>query len=513
MGTQREIIHLELNRVEGDLEVKVEYDGERITNAWCVGTMYRGFEQMLKGRAATDGLVVTPRICGICGTAHHYVAAAAVEMAWGAAIAPNGQRVRNLCLMAEEVQSDARHTFLMFTIDLCHARYAAVEGYDEVMARFEPFHGELYVQALKRSQDILKVVAQFGGQWPHATYMVPGGVTINPPVSTLLRARTLVDGYQKWYEQAVLGCSVERWMQNESADDVEAWLDEAAAHQQSAVGVFWRFARRLGLHRTGVGEGNLLSFGSCYDPEGWQPPFGEPVTLMKAGFRDAATQQDLPFEQRNIVEHVKHSWFVDYGGGRHPFSGETQPQYLPEGEAYSWAKAPRYGDKVAEVGPFAALYHDGDALIRGLFAEEGSNTFTRQLARLHRPVRTLQRMRQTIDEMLSNLGEPFIIQPKERPDGEGFGVACAARGALAHWIKIRDGKIDRYQVITPTTWNASPRDSAGRLGHWERTMIGTEVQDINDPIELAHVVRSHDACLVCTVHVLDTDHRHRFSLF
>lgn len=512
MGANSQLLNIELNRVEGDLELKVEYDGERVTNAWCVGTMYRGFEQMLRGRAATDGLVVTPRICGICGTSHHYAAAAAVEMAWGCEVAPNGQRIRNLCLMAEGVQSDARHTFLMFTIDLCHPRYAGVDGYDEVMAQFEPFKGTAYVQTLQHTKEILKVVAQFGGQWPHATYMVPGGVTIHPNVSQLIRARTLVDSFEKWYETSILGCSVDRFLQNESVEDVEAWLEESDAHASSALGVFWRFSRRIGLHRTGLGEGNLLSYGNYYDPDRWQPPFDDLATLCASGFRDAETGQDLPFDHKQIAEHVKHSWFVDYEGGRHPFEGETLPEYLPDSDAYTWAKAPRYDDKVAEVGPLAELYHDHDPLTRGLFAAEGSNTFTRQLARMYRPLVTLRRMRKTIEELIAHLGDPFILQPTARPDGEGVGTLGAARGALAHWLQIRDGKIHRYQVITPTTWNASPRDAQGRPGHWERTLIGTEVRDIHDPIELGHVVRSHDACLVCTVHVLDTNTRHRFSL-
>lgn len=508
----RQLLNIDLNRVEGDLELKIELDGDRISDAWCVGTMYRGFEQMLKGRAATDGLVVTPRICGICGTAHHYAAAAAVEVAWGCEVAPNGQRIRNLCVMAESVQSDVRQSFLMFTIDLCHERYADRPGWDEVLRCFEPFRGSTYVGTLQHSKEILKIVAQFGGQWPHATYMVPGGVTIKPQITQLVRARTLIDSFLRWYEAEVMGCSVERWLENTSVAEVEAWLDESDAHASSAMGVFWRFARTLGLHETGRGHGNLLSMGTLYDPERWEPPFDDHAVLVQAGFRDAHTSADLPFDQALITEHVKHSWFVDYGGGRHPFEGETKPQYLPDGDGYSWAKAPRYDGRVAETGPLAELYHDHDPFVRGLFGEEGSTTFTRQIARLHRPARTLVRMRETVDQLIERLADPFMVQPTERPDGEGLGIVGAARGSLAHWVQLRDGKIHRYQVITPTTWNASPRDSDGHRGHWESTLIGTTIADIDDPLEIGHIVRSHDPCLVCTVHVLDTNKRVRFKV-
>jgi uptake hydrogenase large subunit len=108
----RRTIKMEMNRVEGDLEIQLEVEGHTVTDAWCIGTMYRGFEQISVGRDPQDVLVITPRICGICSTAQLCAATAALEMAYQAPIAPNGSRIRNLCLMAESVMSDARHTFL-----------------------------------------------------------------------------------------------------------------------------------------------------------------------------------------------------------------------------------------------------------------------------------------------------------------------------------------------------------------------------------------------------------------
>jgi len=111
---------MDLNRVEGDVEIKLEVDGNMVTDAWCVGTTYRGFEQILVGRDPKDALVITPRICGICSTSQLYAATSALEVAFQSPLAPNGTRIRNLCLMAEGVMSDARHTFLMFAPDLCN---------------------------------------------------------------------------------------------------------------------------------------------------------------------------------------------------------------------------------------------------------------------------------------------------------------------------------------------------------------------------------------------------------
>jgi uptake hydrogenase large subunit len=125
----RRTIKLEMNRVEGDLDIKLEVEGHTVVDAWCIGTMYRGFEQILVGRAPEDVLVITPRICGVCSTAQLYAATAALEMAYQAPIAPNGTRIRNLCLMAESVMSDARHTFLMFAPDFCNQAYRHHELY------------------------------------------------------------------------------------------------------------------------------------------------------------------------------------------------------------------------------------------------------------------------------------------------------------------------------------------------------------------------------------------------
>ena len=113
-------IRLNLNRVEGDLEIEVAVENGRIVDAWSIGTLYRGFEQIMVGRAPMDALAITPRICGICGTAHLMAAAQALEQAFAIPVPANATRVRNLCLMAEEVQSDSRQTFLMFCIDLCN---------------------------------------------------------------------------------------------------------------------------------------------------------------------------------------------------------------------------------------------------------------------------------------------------------------------------------------------------------------------------------------------------------
>ena len=505
-GLRKIRMGMEVNRVEGDMEIQVELECGVVTDAWCSGTMYRGYEQILTGRDPADALVITPRICGICSTSHLYAATSALEMAYATPIAPNGTRIRNLCLMAESLMSDARHTFLMFAPDLCNAAYADHPLYEQVCKLFAaPFRGRIARETVEHSNRILQVVICFGGQWPHSTYMMPGGVTCPLDAARLRDCLGAVEFYRAWYERSILGCATERWLALRSVEDFEEWLEEDASHRDSAVGVFARYGRSIGLHKTGGGTPHLLSMGCYYDPEAWQPPFRDRRCLLPSGFYDGESKRIEPFCEGKISEDVSHAWYLDPGRPCHPWDSRTVPARRAGGPQYSYAKATRYDDRVVQLGPLADLVVGCDPLITSLFQAQGPNTWLRQFARFHRPVRVLESMRQTVHELSAHLGEPTFEPCDPKRDGDGYGLINAARGSLGHWVKIRDGTIENYQVITPTTWNGSPRDASGRRGHWEESFIGLELKDLENPVELYHVVRSHDACLVCTVHFLRPD--------
>jgi len=313
----------------------------------------------------------------------------------------------------------------------------------------------------------------------------------------------------RWFEQAIIGTDLDAWLALQSADEFFTWLTAKDTHADSAIGLFTLMSRDIGLHNTGFGTPHMISYGAYDDPDdaGTFPPHRK--HLFKAGFLNGDTGDIEPFEQAEITEHVRYSWFQPYSGGRHPFQGQTIPDYQPHSDRYTWCKAPRYQDKVVQTGPLADALIDGEPLIRSLYQAEGGNAWLRQFARLHRTARLLHKMRETLRELAAQPNAPHMISPgeKEIPDGEGFGLVTAARGALGHWVQITDGVISRYQVVTPTAWNASPKDSEGRHGHWESSLIGLTVDDPDDPVEIGHIIRSHDPCLVCTVHLLDTGKR------
>lgn len=500
-ASSKKTINVPLNRVEGDLEIRVELDGDRVSDAWSSGTMFRGFENILTGRGALDGLVITPRICGICGTAHLTTASKALDVISGAEPPPDALRIRNLALMTEHIQSDVRHAFLMFTADFANPAYQNCSLYEEAVRRFEPFKGETVIETIKETKRLLEIVAILGGQWPHSSYMVPGGVVASPGLDGLMQCRHLLASHRAWYERRVLGCSIERWLEVRSAVDLDAWLEESASHRDGDLGFYIRFAREIGLEKIGGGHGNFISFGYLDLPSGSavQGRTDCVTHLVPAGF--ARGVEVKPFYQEKVTEHVAHSWFEDYEGGRHPFDGETRPYASGrEGKKYSWAKAPRYDGLPAETGPLAEMIVSKNPLFTNLVGAHGPNVFVRELARLVRPAELMPAAGQWLTE-LSPDGK-FYVRAPEITDGEGFGLTEAARGALGHWVKIADRKIQHYQIITPTAWHGSPRDSNGVRGAWEEALVGTPVRDPANPVEIGHVVRSFDACLVCTVHAL-----------
>ncbi len=491
-----------LNRVEGDLEIKAIIEDGKVVAARAQAVMFRGIEIILKGKSPMDPLVITPRICGICGQSHLRTAVHALESAWDAEVPPNATLVRNICLGAENTQSHATWFYALFAIDLTTPRYAGHPAYAELVRRFAPITGTSYRGAVEVRKRMLEMVAIFGGQWPHSSYMVPGGITGNPYLTDITKAIAILDDFRRFVEEVALGCSVERWLENKSLADVQAWLAESSKHADSDLGLFLRYGPELGLASIGKGPGRFLAPGLYDEPDSRFP--GRPNerrTWFKAGFHDETGLH--PFDHLKIREDIARSWFEGYEGGRHPWEGVTVPAYSPENHEdgkYSFAKAPRYDGRSAEVGALSRMICNQDPLVLDLAAKLGPNVFTRGAARLHEMVLTLPKMREWLNAI--NLKEPFYKKPVEKKDAQGVGLNEAARGSLIHWVVLKNGKIDNYQVITPTAWNVCPRDSLGNPGPIEEALEGTPVADLNNPLELGHVVRSYDACLVCTVHAV-----------
>jgi hydrogenase large subunit len=493
---------LAVNRVEGDLKIQVDVSDGVVVEARCAGIMFRGIEQLMKGRGVLDGLVITPRICGICSTSHLKAAARALDGYFQVTVPDNAVRVRNCALMVEMLQNDIRHAFLMFMPDLANPAYASLPLHGEAAARYTPLKGNAAICAVREMKKITEVIAILGGQWPHSSFMVPGGVVSMPSASDAAHCRYLLGRFRDWYEKRVLGCTLERFGAITSQDGLMAWLAESESHARGDLGFFIRFASDAGLDRIGGGAQRYISFGGLPIPfDTPLPGIGPGSPWIPSGFFEEGRLS--PFDPARVTEDLSHTRFADPGGPVHPFLGQTRVDpNRRDADCYSFSKAPRYDGKPAETGPLAEMVISGHPLIADLLARRGSSVFVRQLARMIRPGLLVDPLDRWLKEISEGQNGFFQNFPKTRPDGQGFGLIEAPRGALGHWMTVKDGKIDNYQIITPTAWNASPADALGNRGPMEQALIGTPVSDGENPIEVEQVVRSFDPCLVCTVHAI-----------
>ncbi len=498
VNTEKGII-IPVNRAEGDLEIRVEIKNNTITEAWSAGTMYRGFEEMMLGRGARDGLVVTPRVCGICSLTHLTAAVEALDEITGVVPPDNARRLRNLALMVETIQSDIRQAVLMFMVDFANRdAYQNHTLIEDACRRYNPLEGQSAIQVIRETKRFLQMVAIIGGQWPHTSFMVPGGVTSIPEIAKIQQCKLIYERFCQWYEQSILGCKIERWHQIKSINDLDSWLEESPSHRESEVGFFVRYSREAGLESLGRGLNRFLCYGNYPLPEETDVR-GVAGRLIGAGVSTGI--EVTGFDPSVITEDVSHSWFEQEGDARHPFTGETKPYASGKsGQRYSWVKAPRYDGHALETGPLAEMVTNKHPLFQEMVGDKGPSVFSRELARLVRPASLLGAMGTWLDELQKKRNDTFYSPVGTIPDGEGAGLIQGARGALGHWVKVQNNKIAHYQIITPTSWNGSPRDSNGVRGAWEEALIGAPIKDIHNPIEAGHIVRSFDPCLVCAVH-------------
>jgi Ni,Fe-hydrogenase I large subunit len=509
-----------LGQVEGDLDVKVTITDGVVTDAWTEAAMFRGFEIILRGKDPQAGLLMTPRICGICGGSHLYKACYAVDTAWGTYVPPNATRVRNIAQACETLQSMPRYFYAIMGPDLTAAQYANAPSYEEAARRFAPYVGTAYQKGVTLSQLPVEVYAIFGGQWPHSSFMIPGGVMCAPTLSDITRSISILDHWaREWLEAEWLGCSIERYLQIKTWQDFLDWMDENESQHNSDLAFFYRWCMEIGLDKYGQGYGNYLATGTFLDPEMYQHPTvdGRNAALQsRSGIYAGGQYHD--FDQARVTEDITHSFFRGTGS-LHPWEGVTDPIDPAEGAKqgkYTWAKAPRYdvpgmGYVPLEVGPLARQmmanrpdagpHQDFDPFVFDMIKNVGPNVLTRVLARMHEAPKYFMSVKRWLSEI--DLHADFYAKPAEPQSGKGFGSTEAARGALSDWIVIEDGKIANYQVITPTAWNIGPRDGQDNHGPMEKCFVGAPIQNPDFPVELAQVAHSFDSCLVCTVHAYD----------
>ena len=555
-----------ITRIEGHLRVEAVVENGVITDAFSSGTMVRGLEKILIGRDPRDAWAITERVCGVCTTVHALASVRAVEDALGIAVPPTAELIRNIMLTTQYVQDHVIHFYHLHAldwVDIVNALKANPQKAAELAASFSKWDKNTtsyfsavqdkikafaasglgifangywghpayklppevnligvahYLDALEWQKEVVKIHAVFGGKNPHPNYLV-GGVpcSINPDEVAAINTERL-NLVARLISQA------------------DEFVNQVYIPDLLAVASFYK-----DWAKWGGGLKNYLCYGE-FPTKGYNNPDSFKYARGAILGRDLSHVYPVnPRDDQEIKEYIAHSWFTYEGGndkGLHPWAGETEIAYtgpkppfesLEGHDKYSFLKTPRWKDNPMEVGPLARLlvsYAAGHADVK--------ETVGMVLGKLNVPVdalfstlgRTAARgidaalamiwLKEFFGELMDKVktretstfnGEKW--EPSTWPaEAEGVGLEEAPRGSLAHWIKIKNGAIENYQLVVPTTWNGSPRDAKQQHSSFEASLIGTPVADLEQPVEIIRTIHSFDPCLACAVHLYDPQGRH-----
>jgi hydrogenase large subunit len=498
-----------ITRIEGHLKIEAVVDGGQVKEARCSGQLFRGFELILLGRDPRDAPLLVQRVCGVCPVVHATASALSLDAAFGVdgQIPHNGRLMRNLMLGANFIQSHILHFYHLAALDYVDVTAAAdyagsddrLTSLQQFISRGEPspflprYEGDYrlskeanrtaashYVQALEARRTAHEMVAIFGGKMPHQVGIVVGGAAEQPTSDKIAAYLSKLESLRRFVS--------------------DVYLPDILSLAQTYSDYF----------AIGAGPKRWLSYGGL-DLETSNTDLLARKRFFAAG-RVAADLQLQTVDPAQITECVQHSWYEDTTSGLAPATGETKP--APGKEAgYSWLKAPRYGGESYEVGPLArtlVAYAAGSKAVKaqvdGLLSRLGAkpealfSVLGRHAARALEAARLVETLGTWVTELKP--GEPVCDWRQPPSEGAGMGLVEGPRGALGHWCEIKEAKLARYQLVVPTTWNASPKDDEGRPGPIEEALVGVNIRDPENPFELVRIVRSFDPCLACSVHTL-----------
>ena len=526
----------------------------KVIEARSMATLFRGYEVILMGRDPRDAIFITSRACGVCGGVHAVTAAMATEMAFGICPPPLGIVLRNMALAIEFLYDHPLHLFLLAGPDYSElvvkqtnpehweaartwsCRHTDVHGFStasELMEAMNPLTGSLYLEALQMTRVIREAYVLLCGKYPHPQTIVPGGMSTTVTFTTM---NEVFQRLRRFFDYAKKAVGI--W------EDITAFFYERDSRYKE-VG-----SRSATMVDSGIFD-HQEAYDARYENAGewgkrrWATPGaivdGELVTT------------DLHRINMGVEEFVDHAFYEDWGSTRmendpvgnplsryHPWNQQTRPK--PSGqnwkEKYSWSKAPRWDRQAAEAGCYARLWNASLAqqmpesrylfptgssmrmvVPRGKLPEmelewkvpETWNAFERNRARAYCiPFTALIAMANWEIAMdLLKRGEKRVSTPFEVPKGERLGVGFwgAGRGWLTHHLEMDKGMVTNYQILTPSTWNASPQDPWGNPGPYEEAVLNTPLlETFADPerfrgVDILRAIRSFDPCMPCTTHM------------
>lgn len=444
-----------ITRISGFLEIKAEVEENIIVKANVSGLLFRGFEEMLKGRSPLDAVYFTERICGICSTAHAMASSLALEDALKIKVTLNDSYLRDIMHGFEFVQNHIRHFYLLTIpsyVKISSINLVGDQEYSDfrLPEKTSKKVEEHYVSSIEFSRLAHEGLALLGGKAPHNHGIFVGGVTANIDAYKLEKIKSIIKSIKAFVTTVM----------KEDVEIIAKFYDDYFKKGKSypyfmSYGVFDRYE----------------------DPE---------ITYVKGGVMKEGILQ--PLDAAKITEQIRYAWYK---------TDEASVEVdLSKSDAYTFVKAPRYSDLPMEVGPLARLIISGEYT-------GGNSCMDRNIARvleIEKILGIIERLAQRV-ELTGNNQKAYIMPEKTY----GAGLIDTTRGALGHWIEIENQVIKHYNIITPTVWNLSPKDVLGLPGVVERALIGSKINNIKEPVEIGRIVRSFDPCVSCATHLIGSE--------
>ena len=414
MATERLVID-PLTRIEGHLRIELEHENGKISDAWSETTMFRGIEEICRGRDPRDVWAFVGRICGVCTGVHSVASVVAVEDAIGSNPPPQARRIRDLGLGSQEVHDHAVHFYHLHALDWVNVVSAAEADVDKALefARSigSTWRGNTFDKFTKVKETLNQVIESgqlsifTGGYWEHPDYRLPAEANLMAVSHyldalefqrSIIRINTVFGGKNPHPNFLVGGmaCSIDpdksETVNQVHLDQVETWVAEMVefvrdCYYPDAVAIMGAYKDYFDI---GAAAPNFLAVGMAGATYAGNPAESRVETVhpeIKPGVvLDGDYSKVVPFNPEKIEEFVSSAWFTYEDGddkGLHPLVGETTVEYtgpkppydwLGDDEKYTWSKAPRYDGRVIQVGPVARVlnaYIQGESRTKQLVDE------------------------------------------------------------------------------------------------------------------------------------------------
>ena len=445
-----------IERIEGEAKLSCTWKDEKVSDARIDFLNFRGFEYILEGKAPLDALVYTPRICGICGQAHLKATVDALENIYENINEPlqvtnKAKLLREIGLNIEIIDSHIKWFYMFILPDIIKLESADLGIY-------APLKGSRWLEACKTASETIKALAVIGGQWPHTSYMMPGGVVSDPTLLELSSMQNYIYGAIRFFEKSISGVAFDKYLAFDSVNDLDF------------LGADLKYFKDLSF------KYSLEEYGKSYDRF---------ITLGSSSLFESGKMRQRIAHRLDLLK-IKES-------DEHTFLVENDNL---DKQKTTWSKSVSYDNNFFETGPLSRAMMSNRKFIKDIHKKYKDSSFTRIMARMDEVAFLLENTKELIKKV--DISEESFIKPKislkDIESTSGISLVEACRGSLFHEIHIKKGKISKYDVITPTVWNLGPENKTQK-GIAQKAIIGAP------SIEIARIIlRSFDVCSVCTTH-------------